>query len=129
MGLFRDFNINKVIVSSILVSRWNAKMALLENRKQILTNRNLESSEINAVIDEVMEKYSYLQSNLTEKFLRIFRRLAYHHSTMMVSSIPFELSSDLELSIIDMDNICNNKLLDEIYNFDFRGMKKNLNKK
>lgn len=109
MGLFKNNNINKIKVPSILISRWNAKMILLQNRidKKI-------SSEI---IDDLENKFIYIQSNLTEKFLRVFRRLCYHHSTMMISSSPYELSSNLEISILDGINVCNNQLLDEFYNF------------
>ena len=34
MGMIKDFGINKVIVPSILVSRWNAKMIVLDNKKK-----------------------------------------------------------------------------------------------
>ena len=35
----------------------------------------------------------------------------------MVSSYPAEVGSNLELLIFDVNDICNNKLLDETYSF------------
>jgi len=112
MGLFRENNITKIKVPSILICRWNAKMILLKNKT--------DKGNDNNVIKALEDKFIYIQSNLTEKFLRIFRRLGYHHSTMMISSYPYELTSNLELSILDGEDICNNKLLYEVYNLDFK---------
>lgn len=114
MGLFRDNNINKVNIPSILICRWNAKMTLLK--------RQIDKGNDDSAIRTLEDKFIYIQSNLTEKFLRVFRRLGYHHSTMMISSYPYELNSNLELSILDWEDVCNNKLLDETYNLDFRAI-------
>ena len=110
MGLFRDNNINQIYIPSILISRWNAKMILLENK----INKGIDDN----IIKELENKIIYIQSNLSEKFLRVFRRLGYHHSTMMISSYPYELSSNLALSILEGEDICNNRLLDETYKLD-----------
>lgn len=111
MGLFRKNGISKICIPSILVSRWNAKMIVLDN----LVKRKKKS--VQEVLDDY-DNYVYLQSNLTEKFLRVFRRIGYHHSSVMVSSYPYVLSSGLELEILDGVDVCNNKLLDETMNFD-----------
>ena len=68
-------------------------------------------------IEEAYDNYSYLQSNLTEKLLRVFRRIGYHHSSVMVDSYPYVVGSNLGLTILDVDDVCNNKLLRETYNF------------
>ena len=117
MGLFRINNINKVSIPSILISRWNAKMLVLDKLKK----RGKKTSE---EIKDAYDKYLYLQSNLTEKFLRVFRRIGYHHSSIMVDSYPYEFGSNLELKILEVDDICNNKLLDETYKFESQDLKK-----
>ena len=114
MGIFRNNNINKIYVPSILISRWNAKMVLIKNK--------IDNKFDDSVIKSLEDKFIYIQSNLTEKFLRVFRRLGYHHSTIMISSYPYELSSNLGLSILDGEDVCNNKLLDETYNLDFNDL-------
>jgi len=117
MGLFKLNNINRVIIPSILISRWNAKMLVLDKWKK-KGKKTLEE------INDVYDKYLYLQSNLTEKFLRTFRRIAYHHSSVMVRSYPYDFNSSLELGIIDTIDVCNNKLLEETYNFESQDLKK-----
>ena len=127
MGMIKDFGINKVIVPSILVSRWNAKMIVLDNKKKYFMDKGMKDKEVFDFVDRFIDEQNYIQSNLTEKFLRVFRRLVYHHSSITVRSFPFELGNNLELSILDGDNICNNRLLDEIYNFNYyNGIKKNI---
>lgn len=120
MGLFRNNEIYLVKVPSILVSRWNAKVMAVFYRKKFLSSKKIPKEEINKMIGDLEEKSLYIQSNLTEKFLRVFRRLGYHHSTIMINSYPYEFNSNLELSILDMEDVCNNKLLDETYNLEFR---------
>lgn len=110
IGLFKDNGIFKVVIPSILISRWNAKMIMFEKQRKIAKR---EISDI----EHDYDKYLYLQSNLTEKFLRVFRRIGYHHSSVMVSSYPVEVGSNLELLIFDVNDVCNNKLLDETYSF------------
>lgn len=122
MGLLKQNGISKIKVPSILISRWNSKMILLENKKSIwIKDKNISLEEKNKFVDEYYDKILHIQSNLTEKFLRVFRRLGYHHSTTMINSYPYEFGTNLELSILDGDDVCNNILLDEVYNLDFSG--------
>jgi len=78
------------------------------------------------VLSSEYDKFCYLQANLTEKFLRVFRRIGYHHSSVMISSYPYEFSSNLELKLLDMDDLCNNKLLEETFNLDSVSKVRNL---
>ena len=118
MGLFRNNGIYKVRVPSILISRWNAKVMSIFYRMKFLSDKNIPLEEVNEIMDDVKEKVLYIQSNLTEKFLRVFRRLGYHHSTIMIDSYPYEVDSNLDISILDMEDVCNNRLLDETYNLE-----------
>ena len=112
MGLLRNHGVFKVRVVPILITRWNEKMFKLERQRMILFDKTLEE------IEKDYEKILYLQSNLTEKFIRIYRRIGYHHSSVMVSSYPFEEGNNLELNLLDIPDVCNNTLLDETFNLE-----------
>lgn len=104
LGIFRNLGIEDVIIPSVLITRWNAK-EIGNDVKRSLGYENLVISE---------EEHEKLQSNLSEKLLRTFRRLDYHHSGINITSYPFELDSSLHMNICD-ENICNNKILEDTY--------------
>ena len=118
VGIFRELGINRVIVPSILNSRWNAKLLVLIKNKEILKIRRKEENEIKEIEKDFYDKVAKIQSNLTEKFLRIFRRLGYHHSSIGIFALPGEVGgSDLVLNIYEGEDVCNNAFLDETYSF------------
>ena len=114
-GLLKINNYNKLNIISILISRWNAKIKAIDMKKILLLKKNIGTSEIDKLIEEYYDKNLRIQANLTEKFLRIFRRLGYHHSSIGVISYPMELDNNLGISIYDDEDICNNKLLEETF--------------
>lgn len=115
MGLFQKCNLSKVHASSILISRWNAKLLFLDNQEKRLKFRGLTEEEISLNLEDYYQQYMKIQSNLTEKFLRTFRRLGYHHSSIGIFNQPMEGSSDLILHLFPGEDICNNRLLGETY--------------
>lgn len=125
MGIFKKIGIYQVFVPSILTTRWNAKMLLLDNKKEFFHKSGKDIKEIDDLEKEFNDNVLMIQSNLTEKFLRYFRRLGYHHSSIGITSLPSEVGSDLVLRIYEGEDICNNSLLDETYSF---GRKKNFSK-
>lgn len=114
-GLLKVSNYNKLNIISILISRWNAKIKAIDMKKILLLKKNIDTSEIDKLIEEYYDKNLRIQANLTEKFLRIFRRLGYYHSSIGVISYPMELDNNLGISIYDDEDICNNKLLEETF--------------
>ena len=116
-GLLKNIGINKVIVPSILVTRWNAKMTILNMRIEKLIKSNGDKEIINKLISEDENIYNSIQSNMTEKFLRVFRRLIYHHSSLELTTYPFENNSNLEFIISNEEDNCNNELLNETFMF------------
>lgn len=115
VGLFRSCGISQIHVSSILISRWNAKVIGLQYKMKRLEDKKVGDTD--QLLQEYQEKNLMIQSNLTEKFLRIFRRLEFHHSSISIFNYPMELSSDLILNVMDSKDVCNNLLLDETYSF------------
>ena len=77
----------------------------------------LEDEPVLSTIEEDIKAHDYIQSNLTEKLIRTFRRIVYHFSNINISSYPYELDDYLTL-INNGDYNCNNVLLDEIYNLE-----------
>ena len=115
MGLLQQNGISKVHIPSILVERWNSKGLVLEMKRDILKRRNSNYLSLENQLNDY-EKYCLaIQSNITEKFFRLFRRLDYHHSNIYISSYPYEESSELVIKVLDKVDVCNNQLLDETY--------------
>lgn len=104
LGFFRKIGIENVIIPSVLITRWNSK--------EISNDVKRELGRDDLVVSE--EEHDKLQSNLTEKLNRTFRRLDYHHSGINITSYPFELDSSMHISIND-DNLCNNRILEDTY--------------
>lgn len=115
LGLFRSNGISRVKVSSILVSRWNSKCIALDYRRKMLQGKKTEYLQLNDMLEEYYQNSIRIQSNLTEKFLRVFRRLGYHHSSVQISGYPYEVDSNLDLKLSDDEDVCNNELLGETY--------------
>jgi hypothetical protein len=114
MGIFRSNGIDKVSVSSILIERWNSKMIVLDYNRNRLEKKNVSEEEINEILGKKNSEYLKIQSNLTEKFIRIFRRLDYHHMGVNVVSYPYETGDNMSICL-DRDDYCDNELLNETY--------------
>lgn len=111
-GILNNHQINKFSIASILVSRWNAKIMVLDYRKNKLLSKGDYDEEL---IQQMYNRNIEIQKNLTDKFLRTFRRLKYHHSSIGIKCYPMEIDSNLHLIIYERDDVCNNKLLEETY--------------
>ena len=62
--------------------------------------------------EENMNRNINIQKNLTEKFIRTFRRLESQNSGIKISTYPYELDEFLTIEVNNSKNIAN-KLLDE----------------
>lgn len=109
-GILEQLGINKVKVSPLLIERWNAKRIMFDIKEEYHKNTN-KLSTLNGDI----ENHDYIQSNLTEKFIRTFRRIVYHFNNINITSYPYELDDYLNLTN-NGNYSCNNPLLDEMYN-------------
>lgn len=109
-GILDDLKINKIKVSPLLIERWNAKRIMFDIKEEYNKKLNRLST-----MKEDIENHDYIQTNLTEKFIRTFRRIMYHFSNIKINSYPYEIDDYLYL-INNGDYSCNNNLLDEMYN-------------
>ena len=105
VNYFNNLGYQKLVASSILITRWNAK--------KVIVNSKIKSnvfSEREAL--ELIKKQDAIQQNLTDKFLRTFLRLDYHYPNLEVNAYPFDIDSNLHLKITG-DLYSNNTLLNE----------------
>lgn len=116
MGVLNNNGIDKVIVPSILIERWNAKNLVIDYRRNRLLEKGSKETDILSQLEELSERNLLIQSNLTGKFLRIFRRLDYHHDGISILNYPYEVGENMEMYLSSDDN-CNNKLIHETYSF------------
>ena len=65
-----------------------------------------------------------IQENITNKFIRTFRRMAFHNPDVEVLSTPYEVSEYLELDIKDKEHMVSNPILEDVasavYQMDYR---------
>lgn len=97
LSIFKSIGIDKVIVPSILITRWNSKEIMLDKKGNI---------------DEYY--HDNIQSNLTEKLIRTFIRLSNQNKNIEINSLPSEIDYNLILNINENEDI-DNKLLKETY--------------
>ena len=110
ISYFRSLGYEKIVVPSILITRWNAKKIIIDKKYKAKKIDDEKREQENIRLDNI-------QSNLTNKLIRTFLRLSCHYNNLLVESFPYELDSSLHIMIdntIDMN--CNNRLLLETGN-------------
>jgi len=105
IAYFNSLGYQKIIVSSILPTRWNAKRIAIEKAAKKFVLLNTENS---------IKDQDRIQSNLTEKFLRTFLRLAHHCDGINIMSYPYENDSNLTIYLHN-EIKSNNALLNETF--------------
>jgi len=106
LSYFNEIGYDKIVVSPLLIERWNAKM--LANFLKV-KRKNLNDEDAK----DLMDKQIMIQYNLTNKLVRTFLRLKYHYNNIDIVDFPYNLGSNLIMSFNDKTLECNNKLLFE----------------
>lgn len=109
---------NKIVVPSVLNSRWNAKV--ISNTRKIQLKKLSDDDA-----RDIFDNQDYLQHNLTNKLIRTFLRLGCHYNNIDVLAFPYEIDSCLHVSVNDKTVQCNNSLLYETYKLVEKGIHKN----
>lgn len=108
VSLFKKNGINKIEIVPYLPVRWNAKEIAYFRSSKYKDNRK-------EYLKEQYNKHIEIQRNLSDKFLRTFRRIEYHFEGIEITSYPFVNSENMTMEI--GDNLkSNNPLLSELYN-------------
>lgn len=81
-------------------------------------SRDLSLNEIETKekIDEMNQRNQLIQRNITDKFIRTFRRVSFHFPKLNIQYFPYEVSEFMEISLSNFDNHFNNPILEDIYN-------------
>lgn len=111
LGLLSNKGITKIEVPSILIERWLGKEKYIDEKGNSLERKGINSEEY---VNNEKDKHISIQTNLTEKFIRTFLRVIYHHKDFSISSYPFDIDSNLHFDICE-SNECNNSLLNETF--------------
>ena len=105
ISYFNRMGYDKIVMPSILIERWNAKRFSNIKRQEYGNISDEEKKELD-------EDQEYIQSNLTNKLIRTFLRLACHYNNLDIVFFPYEVDSSLHVAINnDIEMLCNNRLL------------------
>lgn len=104
IGLLSKENINKIKVVPYLPVRFLARE---------LSANNIDNS---TKATQMSERNLSIQANITDKFIRTFRRVSYHLSKLKINSFPYEIDEYMEIILSNFDSNFNNQILEELYN-------------
>lgn len=103
LSLLEKENITKIKVVPYLPLRYLSRELIIDET----TNQDKKA---------LLEERSLLiQNNITDKFIRTFRRIGFHLNGIEITSFPYEISEFLEIKVSHSNSI-NNPILAEIYN-------------
>ena len=108
-------HVDEFIAPYFLVNRWNAVEISYEILKEKYKDE-MSNPKVASVIErkaKQVEEHDHVQRNITDKFIRNFRRLDHHFSNINIDSFQLELDSSLHFRVDDYT--CNNTLLNEVY--------------
>ena len=66
--------------------------------------------------EKLLNRNNMIQTNITNKFIRTFRRLAYHNKSIEIDLYPYEFDEYLTLHLNDKETLLDNPILEEATN-------------
>jgi len=109
-------NVDEFVAPYFLINRFNAVEISYEILKEKYKD-NMKDERIKTILqkkEESVNNHDDLQRNITDKFIRNFRRLDYHFGNIDVDMFPLEQDSMIHFSVTNQLE-CNNSLLKEVY--------------
>lgn len=64
--------------------------------------------------EELLERNDQIQTNLTDKLVRLFRRYCYHNENVEITSYPYDSDEYLSLKITDKNEKIKNQMIEEV---------------
>lgn len=107
-------NCNKIKIVPLLPVRYNSKK--ISNDKKISyysMKNNMSEEEIQILKDKYESEHLRIQSNVTEKFIRCFYRLAYHFNNIDIKSTPYIEDEYMNIQLSSFQS-SNNEILNNI---------------
>lgn len=114
LDVVNSFGFNDVKAVSLLPIRHNSKEFTYEKKYDYYSN-NLNKEEQTQLLDNYNKERLQIQTNLTEKFIRDFRRLEYHFDNIQINAYPMDFDEYMHISI-DEFVLSNNDLLNSVLN-------------
>ena len=107
MKQLESYGFRKYKIVGVLPVRWNSKRVIIQSKLKKVSNKVEKYKELN-------EEIEHVQSNLSEKFIRLFRRISYHDTSYKITSYPYELESSMTIKVDKENEIINNPLFNEL---------------
>lgn len=116
LGLLRNVGINDIVVYPILINRYNANIIYSQEELKRFENKNDDIyKDIKEHLLFIRDNIDSIQKNITDKFIRTFRRIGYHFPGIEVNDFPVFVGLPLEMKV-NHTKFCNNSLLKEMFN-------------
>lgn len=115
ISYFSNLGYDKINITSFLPIRYNAKVTTYKYKISRMVNKgDYSKNSINTLLSE-QEKNTYdIQRNISDKLVRTFRRLDNHFNNINISSYPFDVDSNLHLTLNE-EIQCNNPFLYDLF--------------
>lgn len=111
--ILKENNINEIRVVDYLPIRYKAKECAIDYKINKLKDK-LKDKEINELLIKAQDEQTNIQRNITDKFIRNFRRLEYQLGNVKITNYPKDVDSMMHLSLTDNFNQTDN-ILNQIY--------------
>lgn len=114
LSLLENKGIKKVKIPTFLPIRYNAKEMSYLVKESKMKEKGIPLVKLKNEFHKSQQEHEEIQRNISDKFLRYFRRLEYVFDNIKISSYPFELDSSAHLKINEFHK-SNNPFLEELY--------------
>jgi hypothetical protein len=119
IGLLASEGIENIKIVDFLPVRWHAKDYAIT--RMIESGKGFDSHELRT-------KQKLIQENITDKFLRTFRRVEYHIDGMKILSFPKEFDDCMSIYIDENQLNLNNVILQNCFSATYKANYNNLDK-
>lgn len=103
---------------SFLPIRYNAKIISTEKKLQ----KYINNPDFDQIQNDLITKNTEIQRNISDKFIRTFRRITYHFDNINIYSYPFDVDSYLHLTMNE-GIYCKNNLLNDLFSCGYHSKK------
>lgn len=115
LGLLKKVGIQRMVAYPLLLNRYNANVVYSqEELKRLAGNKEAIYKDIKDHLAYLKENIDVIQENITDKFIRTFRRIGYHFPGIEIDDCmdlhPFALEM-----IVNHGDMCNNPILQEMF--------------
>lgn len=115
LGILEKNGIKSIVAYPLLLNRYNANVIYSQEELKNLSDKDEDIyKDIKSHLLFISNNIDSIQENITDKFIRTFRRVGYHFPGISVNDFAVANILPLEMELIQSD-FCNNSLLKEMY--------------